>query len=385
MPDQHIFVEMDVSALEASVVAMFTEIAGYSPQPGSPERLFLHVLCNTLVLAYAKLNYTGNQNLLRFSEGENLDKLVEMFFVQKRLEAQAAQCTMKFTLSKNQARSIIVPAGTRCTDQNRSLYWETIGPVEIKAGTTEATGTAVCQTPGIVGNGWEPGQINTLVDIYDYYDSCQNITRSDGGSDLQTDEELRESARLSMDGYSTAGPYGGYVYRTKQVSTEIGDVKPYTPEPGKVAIVVTTKDGKPASEELKRRILEANNADTARPMTDLVVMEDPDEVEYDIDLTYYLSHNGPSNVTVLEEQVKEAAAAFQAWQCAEMGRDINPSKLHQLIMETGVKRVEITSPVFTVLRNGQKIGPVEDERDAGAPQLAKIRNVTLTNGGFEDD
>lgn len=383
MPDQHIFVEMDVSALEASLVAMFSEVAGYSPQPGNPERLFLHVLANTLLMAYAKLNYTGNQNLLRFSEGEHLDELVKMFFVRERLPAQAAQCTMKFTISQAQPRSIIIQAGTRCTDQNRSLYWETIGPVEIKAGETEATGTAVCQTPGTAGNGWEPGQISTLVDIYDFYDACENTTRSDGGSDTQTDEELRESARLSMDGYSTAGPYGGYVYRTKQVSTEISDVKPYTPEPGTVAIVAITKDGKPASEELKQRILDANNADTARPMTDKVIMEDPEEVEYNINATYYLSYNGPSNVSVLEAAVKAAAEEFQRWQCEEMGRDINPSKLHQLLMETGIKRVVITEPEFRVLRNGQKIGPVE--KDAGVPQLAKIGTVTLTNGGFEDD
>ena len=68
-----------------------------------------------------------------------------------------------------------------------------------------------------------------------------------------------------------------------------------------------------------------------------------------------------------------------------MGRDINPSKLHQLLMETGIKRVEILEPEFTVLRNGQKVGPVDDERDSGPPQLAQIGTVTLTNGGFEDD
>lgn len=382
MPDQHKFVDMDTQELEASLVALFTDVAGYSPQPGSPERLFLHVLSNTLLMAYAKLNWTGNQNLLRFSEGEHLDELVRMFFVRERQPARAAQTTMKFTISKAQTRAIIIPKGTRVTDKNRTLYWATDAALEIKAGRTEVSGRVTCQTPGVSGNGWEPGQINTLVDIFDFYDTCTNTTRSDGGSDLQTDEELREAARLSMDGYSTAGPYGGYVYRTKQVSTEISDVKPYTPEPGKVSIVAITRDGKPASEELKKRILEANNDDTVRPMTDLVVMEDPEEVEYNIDLTYYLVKNGPSTA-VIEAAVTAAVNEYIAWQCEEMGRDINPSRLIQMVMATGVKRVEVREPAYKVLRNGQKTGHrLETE---GVPQLAKIKTKILTNGGLEDD
>lgn len=384
MPEQqqHLFVDMDVSRLEASMVRLFQDIAGYTPMPASPERVYIQTIANAFLLAYAQLNYTGNQNLLSYSEGEHLDELVRMFFVQERLGAQCANCTMQFTISKAQATSIIVPKGTRVADQNRNLYWRTADDIEIVKGQTSATGIIICETPGIVGNGWEPGQINTIVDVYDFYKECVNTTRSDGGSDVQTDEELREAARLSMDAWSTAGPYGGYVYHTKQVSTEISDVKPYTPEPGKVAIVAITKDGKPVGEELKRLILEACNAETVRPMTDLVVMEDPEEVEYNIDLTYYLRRNGPS-MEKLEAQVKAAADAYQAWQCEEMGRDINPSRLVQMIMDVGVKRVDVREPVFTVLRNGQKIGPrLEPE---GVPQLAKVGTVTLTNGGFEDD
>jgi len=44
---------------------------------------------------------------------------------------------------------------------------------------------------------------------------------------------------------------------------------------------------------------------------------------------------------------------------------------------TGVKRIELVSPTFTVLVDGQKNGEV--------PQVARVGSVSLKNGGFEDE
>lgn len=53
-------------------------------------------------------------------------------------------------------------------------------------------------------NGYEPGQINTIVDVFDYYASCTNLTISDGGAEAADDEEYFELMRASMDGYAPA-------------------------------------------------------------------------------------------------------------------------------------------------------------------------------------
>ncbi len=45
-------------------------------------------------------------------------------------------------------------------------------------------------------------------------------------------------------------------------------------------------------------------------------------------------------------------------------------------MQTGIKRVDLVSPVFTVLNDGA---------DGSAPQIASVRNISVTNGGFEDE
>jgi len=78
---------------------------------------------------------------------------------------------------------------------------------------------------------------------------------------------------------------------------------------------------------------------------------------------------------------------YIAWQSAKLGRDINPSKLYHLLMEAGIKRVDIRSPVFTRLRDGilmlgdySKIDPA-----LAIPQVAKLGHVTVTDGGYEDE
>ena len=67
---------------------------------------------------------------------------------------------------------------------------------------------------------------------------------------------------------------------------------------------------------------------------------------------------------------------YKAWQCAKLGRDINPDELREYLYHTGVKRVELTAPVFTALRDGG---------DGTVPQVAAAGNVTITSGGYEDE
>ena len=53
-----------------------------------------------------------------------------------------------------------------------------------------------------------------------------------------------------------------------------------------------------------------------------------------------------------------------------MGRDINPSYFNALIMQSGIKRAEIISPVFTHIGKGS---------------VAVLGDLNITFGGMEDD
>ena len=74
--------------------------------------------------------------------------------------------------------------------------------------------------------------------------------------------------------------------------------------------------------------------------------------------------------------VQMAVDEFNTWQCARLGRDINPSRLINLLMQTGIKRVDLRAPAFTVLRDGG---------DKTVPQVASFGTAAIVNGGYEDE
>lgn len=383
---EYTFLPVDPAALEASLIERYLEITGVTVRPGSPERLFIKWVAAILVQERALQNYWMNQNIPSRAEGENLDALAELFYAQKREKAKPATCTVRFSLSETQEMAVLIPAGTRVTDEGKTLYWETGEDATIPVGETSIDLAVKCQTAGTVGNGWSAGQINTVVDVYDYYSGCVNTTESAGGTDEMTDDELYETMRLSMDALSTAGAMGSYIYHAKAVSTEIGDVAVSSPSPGEVRIYALMEDGSIAGETMKELILAACSADEVRPLTDHVEMGDPEYVEYNIDLTYYLPSGGNDTGVDQETAVKNAVDAFAAWQGGRLGRDINPSRLISAIMETGIKRVEVREPAYTKLRDGKTplYSGVIDPAEA-VPQVARVVNISLVNGGTEDE
>lgn len=447
MSSEYQFVNNDTAALQADMIALYEQMTGLTVHPASPEKLFIAWVSAALVQAYAMMNYVGNQNIPSRANGENLDALGELFYAIERPEATSAICTEQFTISEAQNFDIAIPAGTRVTDASRSLFWETTAEAVIPAGQTTAAVTVRCQTAGVGGNGYVAGQLNTIVDVFQYYSSCTNLTTSDGGSDAATDEEYYALLKASQDAYSTAGPIGAYAYHARRVSTEISDVKVVRPrmvidkelpvyshhaflsadglhldtlevnagspnidytvseEDGLVTITLLEtgsfydndtisirgiadyagcidiyalmSDGSAASATIKDLILAACNDETVRPLTDKVSVKDPESVSYNINVTYYTSDDNTASSTEVSAAVNAAIDEFKAWQAARIGRDINPSKLIQYIMGTGVvKRVNVIAPVFTSLRDGS---------DHNTPQLAVIGTTTVTNGGVEDD
>lgn len=373
---EHQFILTDTDSIISIAVAMYETLTGTVVHPASPEMQFIRWVCNIIIQERVLNNYTGNQNIPSRAEGKNLDALAELTYLRERPDSKAATCKMLFSISEAQDTAILIPAGTRITDANGTLTWETIEDIYVPIGETSVETQARCQTVGVTGNGYAAGQINALVDLYDYYSKCKNITASEGGADRATDDEYYELIRASMDAFSCAGARGGYIYWAKQVSTEIVDVMANSPLPGEVKIYVLMEGGTLAGEEMKNKVLAACSEDTKRPLTDHVCVEDAEVVPFDINFTYYLQTGRTKSAAEVAAAVNEAVEQYKEWQCAKLGRDINPDELREYLYHTGIKRIELISPTFTALRDG---------RDKKVPQVARVGTITITNGGYEDE
>jgi len=367
---------MDPDELVSELVTKYEQIVGEVVRPDSKERLFIEWMASVMIQERAIANHAANQNIPSRAEGKNLDALAELTYSKTRPAAQPASCIMRFEISEPQPSAILIPAGTRVTDAGKALVWATEKDVFIPIGETYIDTEVRCQTAGAVGNEYLPGQINALIDVYDYYSKCANQTASGGGSDAPDDDAYYELLRQSMDAYSCAGASGGYIYFAKKVSSEIADVVANSPQPGYVAIYVLMEDGSIASEAVKADVLKACSADEVRPMTDFVSVRDPEICDYDIRLTYYVPSGLTHSTAKLQEAVGAAVQEHIKWQCGKLGRDINPSRLIGRLMEAGVKRVALEAPVFTPLRDGS---------DGTVPQLARVGQIVVVNGGFEDE
>ena len=287
-----------------------------------------------------------------------------------RLEASPARTTMRFTISEVSDSNTVVPVGTRVTKDGR-IQFETVKTVEIPAGESCIDVTAVCTQAGVIGNGFPVGSISVCVDRDNVTNllSVTNLTVSEGGAERETDEAFYQRMRESLSAYSTAGSEQAYIYHTKSASALVGGVKVTSPRPGDVVIYFNRTDGKLPGEELIQEVLEYLSAETVRPLTDHLTVSAPEAIDFDIQFTWYRETDCGLTQEELEARVENALTAYIEWQTTEIGRDINPSKLIYYLMESGIKRVHVTSPAFTVLEDYQ---------------VAQVKNQTVTYGGTED-
>lgn len=381
----YIFVDADPQKMIDALTTKYESITKRTVHPSSPEKLFITWVASAMVLMAEQINFAGNQNIPSKAVGEGLDNLAQIFYIRERPQAKPATVTLKFTISEAQASAILIPTGTRVTTADHLIVFATDSDVYVPAGETTITVTATCETAGASGNGYAAGQLNTCVDLFDYYSAVTNTTTSDGGSDTATDDEFYDLLIAGQDAYTSAGARGAYEYYSKQVSTAIRDIVVNSPEPCVVHIYAVMDDGSLASSEMKAAILAACNSEKIRPLTDLVSVEDAEEVTYNITMTYYLSRDSAESAATIQSNVEAAVQQYISWQNAKIGRDINPSKLNQMVLEAGAKRTVITSPTYTVLRNGFVPDPTQADPEDYIPQLAKKGTVTLTNGGYEDE
>lgn len=367
-PDIH-FVDTDTNTVVNALIQSYEAFTGRTLYPADPARLFILWVADIIIQERVNIDFSARQNVPRYAEGEYLDSLAELFKDAYRLEPEKAKTTLRFTLSIPLEVATIVPAGTRVTVDGEIIF-QTTQALTIPAGDLFGDVEAECQTAGEIGNGFVPGQITQLIDIFPYFGSVENVSESDGGADEESDAAFYERMRESVETFSTAGPLGAYEYYAKSASALIVDVKATSPEPGEVDVRVLLSGGQLPGEEILKEVLDILNADKVRPLTDHVTVAAPETVPYDIDFTYWTQEGGAVSDEKVAENIAAAVQTFKEWQGAKMGRDVNPSYLISLLMQAGAKRVKVRSPVDTVVPDNA---------------VAVIGETAVVNGGAENE
>ena len=375
LPDISFIDNKDIDQVRQEMVADYesfiSEATGQTVtlERSSVHRMELYAAAAQIYQAMQYIDRQGKQSILKYSYSDFLDNLA-IFKGVTRNPATPATTTLRFTLSAERDVATGIPQGTRVSTAG-AIYFATDVYAEIPAGSTTVDVPATCTVAGTDGNGFAAGELATIVDPIPYVASVTNTTATEGGAEIESDDDLAERVFLAPGAYSTAGPEDGYLYHAKAYSAAIGDVVATSNQAaGTVDIVFIMADGSTPGEEMIEGLEGYLQGKTIRPMTDLVRVAAPQEVTYTINLTYYINRSDSAKAVTIQAAVAQAVADYQTWQRA-IGRDINPSQLVHMVMDAGAKRVTVTAPTYTAV-DATKVSALQGD-------------AVISYGGLEDD
>lgn len=375
LPDISFIDNKDIDQVRQEMVADYesfiSEATGQTVtlERSSVHRMELYAAAAQIYQAMQYIDRQGKQSILKYSYSDFLDNLA-IFKGVTRNPATPATTTLRFTLSAERDTATGIPQGTRVSTAG-AIYFATDVYAEIPAGSTTVDVPATCTVAGTDGNGFAAGELATIVDPIPYVASVTNTTATEGGAEIESDDDLAERVFMAPGAYSTAGPEDGYLYHAKAYSAAIGDVVATSNQAaGTVDIVFIMADGSTPGEEMIEGLEGYLQGKAIRPMTDLVRVAAPQEVTYTINLTYYINRSDSAKAVTIQAAVAQAVADYQTWQRA-IGRDINPSQLVRMIMDAGAKRVTVTAPTYTAV-DATKVSALQGD-------------AVISYGGLEDD
>lgn len=341
------FVTADVEEIQAEALKLIEEYLGRPIERADPLRLLLNSLLAIIIQQRLLIDEVAKMNLLAYSKGEYLERLGDLIGCE-RLPAAYATTTVEVELTAAREQATTIRRGTRITADGQ-IFFALDKDVIFASGETKKTCAATCQSAGEVGNNFLAGELSKIVDVQPFLKSIVNITKSEGGSDIEDDESLRDRIHEAPESFSNAGSYGAYKFWAKSTSALISDVAVDSPTPGTVQVYVLLKNGVLPEAEMLQAVYKTLSAEDKRPLTDYVSVLPPQVESYDVDISYWISVEDQTQAAQIVEAAEAAVQDYIEYQSSRIGLDINPDELIYRLKSAGVKRIEVCSPAFKVL------------------------------------
>jgi phage-related baseplate assembly protein len=326
------------AAVLASVQADFVAQTGRPIQPGQSDMLVLNVLAYHIYLFREQADEAIRNSLVPFASAPMLDYL-GLFVGVTRLSASGAATVLSFSTGGNNPSALVIPAATRVSTQDGQLVFETVTDLTLPAGydgSTPVTVEAVCTTLGAAGN----GQVPTVILDPQSYVVGFTATNPEGGTDGETDEQLRARIQDAPNSFSVAGPAKAYEFFAKTAHPSI------TTAPGEVTTYILVPGGVPGP-----TILAAVEAildpEYTRPLCDSPIAAAPTVKGYDlkVELELYLKTDANAEKAAAIKALKE----YVGNRASGLGRDVVREKLSALAMTVGTYRANVITPAATLV------------------------------------
>jgi phage-related baseplate assembly protein len=334
MTTQPTFLSTDPSALVSAMVDQYQASTGKTLYKAQVENLWIQIMAYREACVRSAIQNAACQCLADFATGDNLLALGSLVGVTSRLAAAPAMVPVQIATSAPQGTAQVLPAGWSLTGPDGTA-WTLESAVTIAAHSQGSPGIAQCSVTGPGQNGIPAGTTFTAAA------SGFTVVSSDvsnGGSDTETDDQLRTRILQAPFGFSVAGPSGSYEFFARGAHPSIVDVRALNGGGGIVNVYPLCEDGLP-SQEVLDIVFAALSDESVRPLCDQVNVLAPEAVHYVIaaDITLYRA----ADPTAVIPAVTGAAGAYVAAQAAKLGQPLIGSQVIAALSIPGVFKVEL--------------------------------------------
>lgn len=167
-----------------------------------------------------------------------------------------------------------------------------------------------------------------------------------------------------------------------------------TGDKGTVTVFISTKNLRSPLPDstLKNRVKDALDQEGKVPLTDYIIVEGPDPVKIEFDVTYYIAKPDAAFVEDIQEDVKKAAYAYADWMASGIGRNVSKEAIISKLYEAGAREISVVlrdkEDVFSDSDTSfMRLAPHESARTTA--QIAFVEDlendITLTYQGVKDE
>ena len=334
------FIDRDATTIINEMVADYELRTGRALEPAQIETLLINAFAYRELLLRNQIQHAAISNLVNYATFPILDELGVLVGV-TRLPSAVAQTTLLLTLVAGHG-DIVIPSGLRVNSTDGRAVFELIEDTSVLTGVDTVSATFVAQTAGKLSNDYAIGTVSVILDPQPYLESASNTDITTGGSDEETDEQLRDRIKLAPSAFSNAGSYKAYEFWTKSTSPLIIDVAVTNPVPGTVEIFPLMANLATTPTEILDAVEAVLNADKIRPLTDTVIVTSPTSVDTVITVGLVL-YDGAVQGDILPVVISNLEA-FRDGRRKLLGQDIVIDQIKALCMIDGVYKANVTLP-----------------------------------------
>lgn len=382
-------IEIDTESDEAELCDLFEEKTGRTLSAAHPEKILISIIAYAKSLILAKINECVKNLLLPYATGIWLD-ILGFLVGCERIAASCSTSTLEVTLYEVFSFDKTLPQGAQVETSDGQAVFETVEDLVIAAGETVGYVTVQSVQAGSDLN-YGIGEINRLVDSYEFIESVTNTTACTGGANEEEDDSYRERIATAPEQFSVAGPEDAYIYFIKSAHSSIVDCSivqpsddvtveiagttyaesdnvitadgfsakvdynactvtitensagyPVTvkfPKQAELYCYILTEDGA-ASDDILEIVEEAVSADSVRPMTDYVQYFSAIENTFELNPTVYIERT--ADFDTVEYNVLNALNTYLAELKTKLNQAVLSSTLIMLIKNVaGVYDVDL--------------------------------------------